>query len=324
MSERTCDCQCHGYGSAHNPGCDVPGGCGHLHRDEGPDCSDHRTPAQPHCVLPHRAWPDGCERLATANDGLACHWHRQQLDHLLGEIKQLDEELDLIAVAGTAPKESTGKAGRTKNPSPPAPANLDVLVLRDARSHGDVDCEDDRRGQPWSVPYLTEVYCARLRDERPLTRIVLRPVRNRITDVAYDIPTTVPALVPRSSAARLDMLIRHHDWITGQSWLDDYWDEMVGLRKAMRTALRDRPITKSLGSCYLLVGEDPCTGRLVQDNGSDVVRCTNRECESRWVTAQELATLEVAMDSQRARHALPVRPSSRVAASRQGNGWMAS
>jgi len=254
--------------------CSVPGGCGHLHRDDGSGCSDHRTHIQPHCVLPHRAWPDGCERVSTATVGLVCGWHRNRLDLLIEELHDGYASLALIEVAGTSPRESSPRTGRTKNPSPPAPANLDVLGLRDARSQWDSGKRIQAGNMP-SVPAVVASWLLLVCEERPLT-----------------------AQQPQSVLGRLAVLKRHHDWIAGQEWVGDYLAELTELRQAIYTTLVDRPILRTLGACYLLVGESPCTGRLVQDNGSDVVRCT--QCRARWVTAEQIARLEVALNSRKA------------------------
>lgn len=243
-------------------------------RDQ-PGCSDHRPAPQPRCVLPHRDWPDGCKRTSTTTVGLACGWHRGQLDQLIDAIHEGYVSLSLIEVAGSAPKESAPKTRHTKSASPPAPANLDVLVLRDPRTEWDRDAQGRlRRGELPSVPAVVASWLQLLAAERPLT-----------------------AVLPKSVLGQLDMLRRHHDWIAAQEWVGDYLTEFTELRTGINTALRDRPVLRTLGSCYLLVGESACTGRLVQDNGSDVVRCTG--CRARWVTAQELAMLEVSLSDRR-------------------------
>lgn len=272
-----CSCTCHGHGSAHQPPCTVPGGCGHLHSAL--------------CILPHRD-----DRVHEQEIGLLCRWHRNRLDWVINEIRKLNEDLDQITEAGSAPKANTAKGRRLSNPSPPAPANLDVLVLRDPRSHGDVDSPDDAQRQPWSVPYLTEVYCYRVRDERNLTRVVLRQVLHR--DRVLEVPTTVKADVPRSVVGRLDMLLRHHDWIAAQDWVDDYLTEMTELKRAMATALRDNT-HRFMGRCYLIgaTGE-ACGGDLLQENGSLFVTC-RRDRGHTWRSARELAALEIGLKGGR-------------------------
>lgn len=242
------------------------------------------------CVLTHR---DG--KPHTQDVGLVCGWHRGRLDTTLHEIRDLDTDLDLIAEAGSAPKAATGRGRRLRNPVPPAPANLDRIVLHDPRSHGDVDSVDDVRGEPAaSIELVTETYVCRVRDERPLTRIVLRPVRHHDGRV-FDVPTTVPALVPRSYIARLDLLIRHHDWVARQEWVGEYWDDMDGLRRAMRRSVRDRSHFY-FGKCYL---DDKsgaaCGGDLLRRNGDDAVVC-KANSDHAWRTAGELARLEIALN----------------------------
>lgn len=277
------------------------------------------------CILPHRDDKPAGE----AEVGQLCGWHRLQLDRLVNDIRDLDQDLNLLMEAGTAPKQQSANGGRSKgNPNPPAPANLDFIVLHDRRSHSDVDSVDDRADQPAaSIELMTEANATRVRDERRLTRIVLRPVRQPDGSI-LEVPTTVPALVPRSYVARLDMLVRHHDWIAAQDWVGDYWDELHQLRNSMRGAVRDKPF-KRVGSCYLMTPVDitdqcgcdchtsggafrlpcdtpggcghrhtemqPCGGRLMQENGSDVVKC-RKDRSHTWETAAELARLEIALN----------------------------
>lgn len=275
-----CQCVCHS-GGAFRPACDVLGGCGHLHQ------------AAALCEFPHR--DDEAHELYV---GQLCRWHRNRLDWLVNEIRKLDEDLDLIVEAGSAPKENAARGRRLSNPSPPAPANLDVLVLRDRRSHGDVDSLDDAKRQPFAVPYVTEVYCYRVRDERKLTRVVLRYVPQPDGSV-LEVPTTVKANVPRSVVARLDMLLRHHDWIAEQDWVDDYLTELSALKRAMSGALRDNT-HKFKGRCYLLIGEDGqvCNGELLQENGTLFVQC-RKSRSHQWRTPRELAALEYGLTQAR-------------------------
>ena len=212
------------------------------------------------------------------------------MDEIVTDLHDGYAYLALIEVAGTSPKQSGPKTGRTKNPSPPAPANLNVLVLRDPATKWETGNRINGGNLP-SVPAVLAEWLVQLRDGLGLTERYT-VVRGGV-EVVLDRPRTLPTY----PIAQLGMLRRHHDWITGQEWLPDYVAELTELRTAINTTLVDKPIIRTLGACYLLVGESPCTGRLVQDNGSDIVRCTG--CRARWVTAQQLAHLEASLSSRR-------------------------
>lgn len=247
------------------------------------------------CVLTHRDQGEHPQDV-----GLLCGWHRGRLDWLHGDVSRLDGEFDLLREAGTAPKDQAGKGRKLKNPTPPAPANLDWIVLHDRRSHGDVDGQDDRSGQPSAaIEFHAEVYATRVRDERPLSQIVLRPVRHADSRV-FDVPTTVPAVLPSSYVARLDLIARHHDWIAEQEWVDEYWDDLNGLHRALRRAVRDYPpvIPNGLSGCYIEDGNgEPCRGDLQPVPPKDGVRCS-RDRSHRWDTPLELARLQIILSKR--------------------------
>lgn len=225
------------------------------------------------CVLPHR---DDAEA-----DPLVCGWHRGALRRLPGEIREAWFDLALIAEAGSAPKDAAPKTRRTKSASPPTPVNLDVVVLRDPRTATTELRQILRDGHPADL-------------SRPASN-VLTAVASWVLLLAEERPLT--ATLPSSVIGQLDLLERHTDWIAQQPWIDDYWAELGGIRSALRSALRDRASTK-VGRCYLPTDDgSDCHGNLLRRNGELSVRC--HRCGARWVTAAELARLELALNRQR-------------------------
>jgi hypothetical protein len=190
-----------------------------------------------------------------ATEGLLCRKHSERLYYLIGDIVELWGDLDLIIENGSAPKEGSPRTRHLKADSPPAPANLEVLSLRDSRS---VQISPN---DPPAVPAIIGSWFELLVEERPLT-----------------------AAQPQMVAGRLNILRRHHNWIIQQTWVDDYSNELTGLKKALKSALRDHAYT-SYGPC------PHCSQSLYAENGSEVVRCSG--CRLVWATAQELARLSV-------------------------------
>lgn len=242
------------------------------------------------CVLDHGADENG--PIYRAREvGLLCAWHRARLTATTGQVAELWYDLAFIVEAGTAPKDETPKTRHLKAAEAPAPANLEVLALRDPRSHPSRLAEDQSAPIP---PVLSVVagWLLCLAEERPLTetRHRLAIIRNRAYWVAY----TAPMRLPKSVLAQLTLLERHHDWIAAQLWVDDYLTELTDLRQALRAAVRDHA-NKRIGSCRLPVEEKVCGGALLQENGTGVIRCA--ACKATWVTAQEQARLAVSLES---------------------------
>ena len=226
------------------------------------------------CVLGH-------EQRREAEVGFLCLWHRNGLTIATTEITRLWYDLALIVEAGTAPKDETPKTKHLKAAEAPAPANLDVLALRDPRSHVAAippTVENYGYGDPSSPipPVLTVVagWVLCLAEERPLS-----------------------ASLPRSVIAQLDLLALHHDWIAAQPWVDDYSNEMRDLRDALKLTVRDHTHRKIDGRCQLPTETGVCGGVLLSENGSGVIRCT--ACRANWVTPQQQALLAITLEGKR-------------------------
>jgi hypothetical protein len=230
---------------------------------------------RPLCVLSHRD-----DKPQNVDVGFLCRWHRGRLDSTVCDIRTDWFDLALILEAGSAPKDTAPKTRHMKSASPPAPANLDALVLRDPRTHAAKLPKVQQDGKPTDM-------------SKPIPA-VLTIVASWVLLVADERPLTT--VLPSSVIAQLDLLTRHGDWIAAQPWIDDYYLEISELRKALKTALRDKSSVR-IGSCYLPTADDQaCGGALLRENGSATVKCFR--CRSAWTTPQELARLQLALEGK--------------------------
>jgi hypothetical protein len=229
-----------------------------------------------------------------AEVGYLCGWHRRRMTTLTRQIADYLADLVLIAEAGTAPRDDVPKTRHLKAAEAPAPADLTVLALLDARSApARLTAERVHRrglllGERWE-------YCdVRAADPSPPVPPVLAIVAGWLLCLAEERPLTATAL-PQSVLAQLALLERHHDWIAAQPWVDAYMGEMDDQAKALKAALHDRT-HKRIGRCPIERedGSGPCGGALLEENGTAVVRCG--QCRAKWVTTQELARLAVILE----------------------------
>lgn len=205
--------------------------------------------------------------------GWVCSWHRRRMDSLVDDVKTDWLDLALIMEAGSAPIDGRSESRRSKQPYPPAPANLEAVALRDPRSSVRRDSKGDpMRGEVPSVLSVVASWVQLLAEERPIT-----------------------ADLPSSVIAQLDLLARHHDWICEQTWVDDYWRELSELRTALRSALHDKTFVR-IGTCYLPTTTGRCDGPLLRRNGSQSVQCFR--CRESWTTPQQLARLQISLEGR--------------------------
>jgi hypothetical protein len=248
------------------------------------------------CVLPHRDQPG-----ETQPPSLVCGWHERAVGRKLGELENDWLDLDLIEEPGTAPRrDEAGKGRRLKKPYPPAPANLDVLVLRDPRTKIQRIPTLQRDGKPsdMSEPVINPVASMRdlaemVRDGRPLTQTITRD--RVIAGRTVPVSRTIPAALPAGIIGCIDLLRRHTNWICEQDFVDVFWDELNAVHRAVRAALNDQA-NRFIGRCYLEADGDPtqkCAGNLLRPNGSLSVKC--HRCGAAWVTAAQLARLQLAL-----------------------------
>lgn len=202
-----------------------------------------------------------------AEYGHLCVMHRQRMGSVLNDIRDLWTDLAFIVEAGAAPKDDSPRGKRTKASEAPAPANLEVLSLRDPRSAPARINGDQSQPIP-SVVATIAGWVMVVAEERPIT-------------------VTLPANV----YGQIGLLVRHGDWIAGQDWVDAFISEMDDLRKALRHTVRDREY-RAVGRCPV-IGDDgePCTGKLLERNGADTIKCS--VCDACWTTPPERARLSV-------------------------------
>lgn len=223
------------------------------------------------CVLDHGRDPTGQPRHATATTGLLCDRHRGRLDDHTTEIGLLIVDSMRIRDGG-APRESSPKTRHLRSADPAAPADLWIMSLYDSRTKAnriagtDTDPKGDQSEPITNVTATIAELVERVAEER------------RLTDL------------PASVLAQLSLLARHHDWIAGQDWVDEYTTQLAELRRGLRAAVRDQPV-KTIGTCDLPTDTGVCGGPLLVENGSSVVRCGG--CREQWVTPVEQARLSV-------------------------------
>jgi hypothetical protein len=224
------------------------------------------------CVLPHGCDPNGEPIHREADEGFLCRNHFNRMGATVREVGDLWADLAFIVEAGSAPKDETPKTRHLKSAEAPAPANLEVLSLRDPRSLSVATAADPSNPIP-SLVSIVASWTMLLAEERPLT-----------------------ATLPRSAMAQLGLLQVHHRWIAAQPFVDDYLNEMVGLRKALSAALRDHT-HKQVGRCRLPVEgrEGPCGGALIEENGTDTIKC--QDCHAQWSEPHERARLAMSLES---------------------------
>ena len=259
--EATCSCYCHVVAGAT---CTIDSGYG---APGVPYCGPHLS--GPLCNMTHGWTEQGHPQYKQARVGLLCMGHRRRLDDTSLEIELLVIDLVRCREAGTTPHEARGRKEHRKiDDAPPVPVNLDWVMLTDHRT-GQTHDRVMTPEHPIGIPAVLDTYCRRL----GLGHMARRD----------------------HILGRLDVLRRHHDWIAEHDWVIDYAADLSGVRRALRTAVRDQTHS-DIGRCYLPVdeaGREQCIGRLLAENGTGIVRCT--QCRAQWSTPQELARLRVTL-----------------------------
>jgi LSD1 subclass zinc finger protein len=233
------------------------------------------------CIFTHGTGANGEPLDREAEVGRLCLMHRARLTSTVVDVRELWVDLAFIVEAGSAPKDEAPKTRHLKSAEAPAPANLEVLSLRDNRTRyarippSEADKDGDQSEPLPPVMAMVASWVQLVAEERPITS----------------------DLLPQSTIAQLQLLQRHGDWIAGRDWVDDYLNEMGELRKALSAALRDHT-HKRIGTCRLPAEGDAaglCGGPLMKENGSEVIRCS--QCRAQWVTAQEQARLAISLET---------------------------
>ena len=219
---------------------------------------------------------------------LVCRRHRNELDNLTVEISNLIVDLCRIRDGG-APSLPSPKTRHTKAAEAPAPGDLTIMALFDARTAtGPVRASPD---DPWDT-------------SQPLAP-VLHIIASWLLLVADERPLTTQ--LPGSVLGQLDLLARHHDWLAGQPCVGDYRLELRELRTHLRAAAHDHT-HRRVATCDLptVDGRAPmlvvhrnravrwvriCGGSVLCENGSSVWRCVR--CQAEWLTDQQKARFAV-------------------------------
>lgn len=227
------------------------------------------------CVLDHGTDLEGNPVNAETSVGRLCKQHRKRLDTIATDIHDLLFDLPHITEAGSAPKDSSPKGKHTKNPYPPAPANLDVIALLDTR------------GKSTARDYWVKQDNGQWKMEGSKITPVLNVIAYWVAAVAQmrDIDKTH---LPSSAAGQLDWLRRHHDWIAAQSAVERYLHSIENVRKELRATLRDWQ-TDMTDRC------PHCNGALFARGNRGAVEC-RYGCGAKWVTAQEQARLALMLE----------------------------
>jgi hypothetical protein len=216
------------------------------------------------CVLDH-----GDQRGEAVDGLLLCPRHLRQLTDDCTEIGLLIVDSQRITDGG-APADNSPRTRKLKRADPPAPANLTLVAMYDARTKmcripGTVaDPLGDQSEPLTDVLGIIAAHTDRLIDERNLT--------------------TAPASV----LAQLDLLKRHCDWLARQPWVAELLDELRQVRRALRVAVRDRAFFR-VGTCHLVVDDVVCGGALLVENGTEPVFC--KSCGATWADPAARARL---------------------------------
>jgi hypothetical protein len=207
------------------------------------------------CVMPHGTTFEGEPRRVSVSVGFLCRQHRAQMDAHVTEIQNLVVDTQRIRDGG-APRDASPKTRHTKSAEAPAPGDLGIMALFDSRTHTqrlagtDVNPAGDQSEPMIPVEHIAASWLLLVAEERPLT-----------------------ADLPRSLLAQFDLLVRHHDWMAEQLWIDDYLLELAELRKHLRSAVREVD-PAPVGRCPSQDGDGvPCGGPLWPTAGMMAVDC---------------------------------------------------
>lgn len=191
----------------------------------------------------------------------------RDLQDLATEVGELWVTLELFIEAGSAPPDPNAR--RAVRCDPPAPVNLDAIVLRDERT-----AETD--------------------GSLPVAKVVRRAAR---TVAAGRHLSGVPSSVP--SQAR--MIATHAEWIVEQPWAASLTVKLQACVKALRRATGDYG-HPPLGDCpSVLVDPDEglldCDGKLWPMKGTLGVRCDGAG-RHRWAGPAELGHLRLLLGGE--------------------------
>ena len=183
--------------------------------------------------------------------GFACRRHFGWIIATLSQIEELFALLPDVLLPGPG-----GGIHGTMFGSP-APGNVAVMALTDARAKTPIDLDsiEDVPDLPGTLASWARMVVEELESADHLTGDVSQSVR---------------------------VLRRERKWIAQQAWLDDYVFELGAVHRALARAVGDSMWPKPLGKC------PRCGANLFNTIGLDEVHC--RRCRSTW-TGVHLARL---------------------------------
>lgn len=229
------------------------------------------------CVIKTR---DGqCGRRLADTPSLVCLHHEAAMREHLSDVLEMWALLPWFDLPGSVQDDGHGKSKRT---DAPIPLRLDRIALTDPRNGQVVHPEDVP-----DVPGVLASWCRLAGEERD----VMLP-----DDIGFVLP-----------AARF--LQRHLLWIVEQSWVDDFEEEVRGLRRAVANATGAAQAPKALTAAVCSAPKDggTCGGQLVPAEDYRSLQC--RKCREvtdesmlrflgeKW--ADSLPTLITAEDAAR-------------------------
>jgi len=296
-----CTHDCHA-GERHGGQCNLPGGCWPRHAGAPhPDqvcvlgCRDRTSPIWPR---PPRRRAEGlltcrpCADSITGRD-VDGHWRPGLLDDLL----ELASVVALYLQPGNRILDPEGRTPR-RRPASPAPLNVPVASLSDARSRTDGDDPT-----PANVVAFLDSWADRIRLGRQLgagtcsrcagqlewRRALVRWPRDAAWPALLTQCTVCgdrrPAFADDSSTVltALTLLRRHNEWICTQPWVTRYSTGLHGLREELRRA-SGIVKAKRIGTCPNTIDArrgTTCGAPLVAhpDDRSTTCRACGREYE---------------------------------------------
>lgn len=176
-----------------------------------------------------------CTRPAAA--GMLCAADERRLGDWLA---QIGSEYELLSAAPSMQGREVGTIGGTSLTSQRSPGNTHVMAMRDPR-RGTGYIGD---GDPWGIDNTPSVfatlasYADRVREGRDLSLPVRHvdacrmPCMHRACMIGIGHVVTVPLTV----ATERRLLAAHLDWILGQDFAGEFFDEIRGLFAALRRA----------------------------------------------------------------------------------------
>jgi hypothetical protein len=210
---------------------------------------------QPACLTGCRTAPDddgNRHPVRTEHPSLLCHRCEDRLQTWLERIPEAYADLPMFVQPGSVDANPESQA--TKRAHPPVPLRLEV-----------VDLLDQRLGRRWLGTQPAEDRHGAVGVLETWARLV-REERN--------IDPAGPATVVGEAA----FLLRHRLWIVEQPWVDEFYDDIKTLHRAISDAVGDyRP--RPVGRCHVPDGQSDCGGPLMPSPWGGV-RCGR--CGSTW------------------------------------------